>query len=121
MIGDMGKNKVRVYVKALYLPTVNSSDSLAIRNVEGGLGIVFTPVNGLIDMCIGASGAVNITGLKDRFQGVGIEVGTILNVWRFPLTVFLHESDLFGERHLCVDFGIGFHLGEFERSKSSYQ
>ena len=121
MIGDMGKNKVRVYLKALYLPTVNSSDSLAIRNVEGGLGIVFTPVNGLIDMCIGASGAVNITGLKDRFQGVGIEVGTILNVWRFPLTVFLHESDLFGERHLCVDFGIGFHLGEFERSKSSYQ
>ena len=121
MIGDMGKDKVRVYFKALYLPTVQSSDSLVIRNIEGGLGLVFTPVNGVIDMCLGASGTVNVTGLKDRFQGVGLELGTILNVWRFPLTVFLHESDLFGERHLCVDFGIGFHLGEFERSKCSYQ
>ena len=121
MVGDMGKDKLRVYFKALYLPTVQSSDSLTIRNIEGGLGLVFTPANGVIDMCIGASGTVNVTGLKDRFQGVGLEVGTILNVWRFPLTVFLHESDLFGERRLYVDFGIGFHLGEFERSKCSYQ
>ena len=120
MIGDMGKDKLRVYFKALYMQT-ESADSLLIRNVEGGLGLVFTPVNGVIDMCIGASGTVNVMGLKDRFQGVGLELGTILNVWRFPLTVFLHESDVFGERHLCVDFGIGFHLGEFERSKCSYQ
>jgi hypothetical protein len=121
MVGDMGKDKVRAYLKALYLPTANSSDSLAVRNVEGGLGLIFTPANGLIDMCVGVSGTVNIKGLKDRFQGVGLELGTILNIWRFPLTVFLHESDLFGERHLCVDFGIGFHLGEFGRSKCSYQ
>ena len=121
MVGDMGKDKVRAYLKALYLPTANSSDSLAIRNVEGGLGLIFTPANGLIDMCIGMSGTVNIKGLKDRFQGVGLELGTILNIWRFPLTVFLHESDLFGERHLCIDFGIGFHLGEFGKSKCSYQ
>ena len=121
MVGDMGKDKVRVYLKALYLPTTQSSDSLLIRNVEGGLGLVFTPANGIIDMCIGASGTVNISGSDERFQGIGLELGTILNIWRFPLTVFLHESDLFGERHLCVDFGIGFHLGEFGRSKCSYQ
>ena len=88
MVGDMGKDKVRAYLKALYLPTANSSDSLAVRNVEGGLGLIFTPANGLIDMCVGVSGTVNIKGLKDRFQGVGIEVGTILNILRFPLTVF---------------------------------
>ena len=120
MVGDVGKDKVRVYFKALYLST-ESADSLLVRNVEGGLGLVFTPVNGIIDMCIGASGTANISGLDERFQGIGVELGTILNIWRFPITVFLHESDLFGERHLCVDFGIGFHLGEFERSKCSYQ
>ena len=119
MVGDVGKDKVRVYFKALYLtPT---SDSLAVKNLEGSVGVVFTPVNGLIDMCLGASGMVNLSGMDKAFQGIGIELGTILNVWRFPFSVFLHECDLFGERHLCVDFGIGFHLGEFEKSKSSYQ
>lgn len=121
MVGDMGRDKVRVYLKALYLPGIRSSDSIAFRNVEASIGMVFTPVNGIIDMCLGASGTANITGLDDRFQGVGVELGTILNIWRFPISVFLHEADLFGERHLCVDFGVGFHLGEFEKSKCSYQ
>ena len=105
---------------------LNSEDSIAntinkIRNIEGGAGVVFTPVNGLIDMCLGVSGTFNIKGLDKPFQGIGVELGTILNLWRFPITVFMHEADLFGERHLCVDFGIGFHLGEFEKSKNSYQ
>ena len=52
---------------------------------------------------------------------MGVELGAILNVWRFPITVMLHESDLLGDRHLYVDFGIGFHLGEFKKSKCSYQ
>lgn len=121
MVGDMGKDKVRLYFKALYLPGTQSSDSIAYRNIEASLGLVFTPVNGYIDMCLGASGTANITGLEDRFQGIGIELGTILNIWRFPISVFLHEADLLGERHLCIDFGIGFHLGEFEKSKCSYQ
>lgn len=128
MVGDVGKDMVRTYFKAMYLSMDPSSDSAmmvrndeTVKNVEAGLGIVFTPVNGIIDMCLGASGAVNIAGLEKRFQGIGVEVGAILNVWRFPITVFLHESDVFGERHLCVDFGIGIHLGEFGKSKCSYQ
>ena len=128
MVGDLGKDKVRGYIKALYLPTdvADSTDNTInkIRNIEGGAGVVFTPVNGLIDMCLGLSGTFNVKGAEKPFQGIGLELGTILNIWRFPITVFLHEADLFenaGERHLCVDFGIGFHLGEFEKSKSSYQ
>jgi hypothetical protein len=133
MVGDMGNRKVRAYIKALYLlpepsmvlpmeqPVERVADSLKIRNLEGSVGVLFTPVNGLIDLCIGASAAMNITGSEKRFQGVGVEVGTILNIWRFPITVFLHESDILGERHLCVDFGIGFHLGDFGKSKCSYQ
>lgn len=126
MVGDLGKDKVRVYLKALYL-TSNQIDSIAntnnkIGNVEAAVGVVFTPVNGLIDMCLGASGTMNVVGdLDNRFQGLGVELGAILNVWRFPISVFFHEADLFGERHLCLDFGIGFHLGEFEKSKCSYQ
>lgn len=125
MLGDLGKDKVRVYVKALYLAT-NQIDSILnttnkVGNIEGAVGVVFTPVNGLIDMCVGASGTLNVMGLDKRFQGLGAELGVILNVWRFPISVFFHEADLFGERHFCLDFGIGFHLGEFEKSKSSYQ
>lgn len=133
MVGDLGNRKVRAYIKALYLlpessmelpteqPAERVADSVKIRNLEGSAGILFTPVNGLIDLCVGVSAAMNITGLEKRFQGLGVEVGTILNIWRFPVTVFLHESDILGERHLCVDFGFGFHLGEFGKSKSSYQ
>lgn len=123
MIGDIGKDKARMYFKALYLSGTQTTetDSIMFRNVEAGLGILFTPVNGIIDLCMGVSGTANITGLDNRFQGIGVELGTILNIWRFPISVFLHEADLLGERHLCVDFGIGFHLGEFEKSKCSYQ
>ena len=128
MVGDLGKDKVRGYVKALYLPS-ERMDSIAntidkVRSIEGGAGVVFTPVNGLVDMCLGVSGTFNVSGLDKTFRGIGLELGTILNLWRFPITVFLHESDLFetsGKRYLCVDFGIGFHLGEFEKSKNSYQ
>jgi hypothetical protein len=121
MIGDLGKEKLRAYLKVLYLPVSHSSDSLKIKNIEGCAGILLTPVNGLIDVALGVSADANISGLNERFQGMGIELGAILNVWRFPITVMLHESDLFGDRHLYVDFGIGFHLGEFKKSKCSYQ
>lgn len=122
MVGDLGSTKARGYIKALYLPTEMAVDSTmaTIRNIEGSVGVMFTPVNGVIDLCVGASVAANITGLEKRFQGLGLEVGTVLNIWRIPITVFLHESDILGERHLCVDFGVGFHLGDFGKSKCSY-
>lgn len=120
MVGDVGSGRVRAYFKGMYLqPEV--SDSLSVKNLEAGMGLMFTPVNGIIDMCVGVSAAANISGLEKRFQGVGVELGTVLNVWRIPLTVFLHEVDLFGDRHFCVDFGIGFHLGKFGKSNSTYQ
>lgn len=122
MIGDLGNTKTRGYIKALYLSNEVAVDTtmVMIRNIEGSVGVMFTPVNGIIDLCVGASVAANITGLERRFQGIGLELGTVLNIWRFPVTVFLHESDILGERHLCVDFGIGFHLGDFGKSKCSY-
>lgn len=121
MFGDLGKDKVRAYIKAMYLSSVQAVDSLVVRDVEAGAGIVITPVNSIIDLCLGASLKANIKGLEQRFQGIGVEAGVVLNIWRFPITVFLHEADLIGNRYLCVDFGFGFHLGEFGKSKSSYQ
>lgn len=121
MFGDLGKDKLRAYIKAMYLPSTFDSDSLDVKNVEGSLGILLTPVNGLIDMTLGVSAVANVSGLDEHFQGIGAEVGAILNVWRFPITVMLHESDLLGDRHMYVDFGIGFHFGEFKKSKCSYQ
>ncbi len=120
MIGDIGSEKARLYLKGMYLQP-ETADSLSVKNLEAGLGILFTPVNGLIDLCIGASGAFNLSGMEKRFQGVGVEVGTVVNVWRIPLTVFVHEADLFGERHLCIDFGVGFHIGKFGKANSTYQ
>lgn len=114
MFGDLGKEKLRAYLKAMYIqPDRGSSD--AIRNIDASVGFLFTPVNGVIDVCLGAGAEVNIQGLGNRFQGVGAEAGVILNFWRFPVTVMLHESDLLHDRRLYVDFGVGFHLGEFKR------
>ena len=120
MVGDIGNEQVRFYLKGMCLQP-ETSDSLSVKNLEAGLGVLFTPVNGLIDLCVGASTTFNLSGLEKKFQGIGVELGTILNVWRIPLTVFLHEADLFGERHLCVDFGIGFHIGKFGKANSTYQ
>lgn len=117
MFGDLGKEKARGYLKALYIQSEMPTRDEVVRNIDASGGILFTPVNGLIDICVGVGGEVNLVGLDDKFLGVGAEVGVILNLWRFPLTIMFHESDLFHEsRHPYVDFGIGFHFGEFKRS-----
>ena len=110
MFGDLGKKTTRAYIKAMYLQPTDS-----IKNVDANVGLVFSPVNGIIDMCMGVGVEVNVQRMEKRFQGIGAEVGFILNVWRFPITVMLHESNLFVEPRLFLDFGIGFHFGEFNR------
>ena len=117
MVGDIGNGMARSYIKAMYI----AADSLDMKCLEGGAGVVFTPMTGIIDLCVGASARFNIVEEEKPFQGIGAELGAIVNIWRFPITVFMHESDLLGDRHLFVDFGIGFHLGSFSKSKSSYQ
>lgn len=117
MFGDLGKEKARAYLKALYIQPDASLRDEVVRNIDASGGVLFTPVNGLIDMCIGAGAEVNLMGLDEKFLGVGAEVGVILNLWRFPLTVMFHEADLFHEsRQPYIDFGVGFHFGEFNRS-----
>jgi hypothetical protein len=111
MFSDLGKGRSRAYIKALYLRPDD-----AIKGMDASVGLVFTPVNGIIDMTVGVGAAVNFVGTEEKFQGVGLEMGTILNIWRIPITIMLHEWDLTGNRQLFVDFGIGFHLGEFTRS-----
>lgn len=112
MIGDMGKEKARTYIKMLYGHPVDS-----VQNFDASLGIIFTPVNGLIDMCIGLGAAATMADKEFSIPTMEVEAGFILNFWRIPLTVMLHESDLFHDtRHMYVDFGIGFHLGEFNRN-----
>ena len=95
-----------------------------VRNIDASFGFVFTPVNGLIDFCIGAGAGTSIEK-KPNLVSVEAEAGFIINIWRIPLTVMLHEAnlvnvykkgDLNPAPHLYVDFGIGFHLGEFNRS-----
>ena len=113
MASDLGNEKARAYVKGLYIQTMEMD---TIRSLDMSAGVVFTPVNGLIDLCLGIGAEVNFVGMENRFQGLGAEVGAIINVWRFPLTIMLHESDLFGEPHTYFDFGIGFHFGDFKRS-----
>ena len=111
MFSDIGSEKTRVYIKALYLnptPTVKGFDASA--------GVVFTPAGGLVDVTMGVGAGVNVMGLDRIFQGIDMEMGAILNLWRIPVTFMLHESDLFGNRHLYVDFGVGFHFGDFKHS-----
>ena len=117
MFGDLGSEKARAYLKALYIQSEVASRDAVARNIDASGGVLFTPVNGLIDVCVGVGAEVNLVGLDKKFLGIGAEAGVILNLWRFPLTVMFHESDLFSEsRRPYVDFGIGFHLGAFKRS-----
>lgn len=112
MFGDIGRAKLRTYFKAMY---VRPDESL--KNVEASFGFVFTPVNGIIDYLLGAGAGISVAGAESLNPTMEVETGFILNIWRFPLTVILHESDVLHEnRHLYVDFGIGFHLGDFKRS-----
>ncbi len=111
MFSDLGHEKMRVYLKALYL-----HPSEEVKSVDGAVGVVFTPIAGSVDRTWGVSAEVNVKGLEKRFQGIGAEVGAILNLWRIPITFMLHDSNVFGERHLMVDFGVGFHFGDFKRS-----
>ena len=110
MFSDLGAGRVRGYIKALYVSPEE------YKNIDASAGLVFTPVNGIIDMCVGAGAAFNVKGLDKTFQGMSAEVGVIVNLWRIPITVMAHEMDLFGTRRMCFDFGFGFHLGEFNRS-----
>ena len=127
MFGDIGKTRIRGYVKAMYWqldePTkgVEASGGIIFTPVDGiidfmlGGGCGFTPVDGIIDFMLGGGGGAETD--EPLYVSVDVETGFILNLWRFPLTVLLHESNLLrDERHLYVDFGIGFHLGDFKRS-----
>lgn len=110
MFGDLGKEKVRTYLKAMYAQPNDST-----KFVDASLGLIFTPVNGIIDFCLGAGAGFDVGSLTN-VPTLEVEAGFIINIWRFPLTVMLHESDMLDNRHLCVDFGIGFHFGQFTRS-----
>lgn len=111
MFADLGSEKTRTYVKAMYLQPDDS-----IRNFGGTVGLMFTPVDGIIDIAAGMGLDFTIKGPEKRNPHVEAEAGFIINLWRFPLTVMLHEADLFKDRHLYVDFGIGFHFGKFHES-----
>ena len=122
MFSDLGKEKARAYVKALYSKSLDSITTS--RDVDLSFGVVFTPVNSIIDLCAGIGADVAFMSESNDFKGVGFhgleaELGVILNVWRFPITVMLHESDLLKNRKLYVDFGFGFHFGDFK--KNSYK
>lgn len=112
MFGDLGHEKVRTYLKAMYVQPTDT-----VKKVDASFGVLITPVNGIIDFCLGVGGGVNIQGQSSLYPTMELETGFIMNLWRFPLTVMLHESDIINdERHMYVDFGIGFHIGEFKRS-----
>ena len=122
MFGDLGKGLTRAYIKAMYFDPKYSVKSQEIGNIEAGFGLMFCPVNGLIDFCLGTGLNVNPNNLTSIDQTMwGAEAGFVINVWRFPITVMLHELDLihYSGRRLYADFGIGFHFGEFK--KSSYK
>ena len=53
--------------------------------------------------------------LKETFaaKGAQAEVGFVMNMWRFPLTVMMRCCELEKDtRYLTVDFGLGFSFGD---------
>lgn len=111
MFSDLGGESVRAYLKGMYLTPQDS-----IKNADFNVGLVVTPLDGLIDLCFGTGVEVNLKGKTDKTPGWGVEAGVILNMWRIPLTIMFHETDLLNNHHLVVDLGVGFHLGDFKRN-----
>lgn len=111
MFGDLGGESVRAYLKGLYLTPTDS-----IKNADFSIGMVVTPLDGLIDLCFGTGVEVNVKGSSSKVPAWGVEAGVIVNVWRIPLTVMFHETDLLNNHRMVVDLGVGFHLGDFKRS-----
>ena len=111
MASDLGDEKLRTYIKAMYLQPEDT-----VKNLAATLGFLFTPVDGLIDITVGAGADFNVAGATRSYPNLEVELGFIFNLWRFPITVMLHEADLIHDRRLFVDFGIGFHFGNFHKS-----
>ena len=111
MFGDLGNEKIRTYIKAMYLTPADT-----LQNLSGSFGLIVTPVNGIIDVCAGVGADFCLDNAIRKYPNVEAEVGFIVNVWRIPLTVMFHEADLLNDRRLFVDFGVGFHFGRFKKS-----
>lgn len=113
MFGDMGKTALRGYIKALYIDQGNET----VKQASLTSGFVFTPFPGFIDVCTGWGFGINCPDKVD-FKGFEAEAGFIVNLWRFPVTIMFHEYMLEQDaRYTSVEFGVGFHFGEFGKSK----
>lgn len=113
MFSDIGKTALRGYLKTLYID--HGSDIDKQSSLTGGF--VFTPFPGFIDICTGVGlGWYYTSGIE--WKGAELEAGFIINLWRFPLTIMFHEYEIEkSSQHAVVEFGIGFHFGEFGKNK----
>ena len=114
MFGDIGKSALRGYLKTLYI--IQMEDEIPYQSSLTG-GLIFTPIPGFIDLCTGlGAGWYYSEGVE--WKGLELEAGFIVNIWRFPITVIFHEFELEKScQHVSVEFGIGFHFGEFNKEK----
>ena len=128
MFNDVGKHKVRWYIKAMSdFNKVDDPDpdpaETEIKQVDEispllTTGITFNMMPGFMDVMVGAGyqGSV-VKGTFDD-KGIQAEVGVVMNFWRFPLTVMMRCSELDKDtRYLTVDFGVGFSFGELFAKK----
>lgn len=109
MIGDIGDNALRGYLKALY---INRGEDY-YKQSSITTGFVFTLFPGYTDICTGLGfGAYFNEGME--WSGMEGEIGLVVNIWRFPITIMFHEFMLDKDtRYPQVEFGIGFHFGKF--------
>ena len=122
MFSDVGRGNLRWYFKSITEfgdywyqneedPAAEPVKRTAIDPALS-LGFVFNLMPGYIDFMVG--GGYQMT-LKETFaaKGAQAEVGFVMNMWRFPLTVMMRCCELEKDtRYLTVDFGLGFSFGD---------
>ena len=129
MFSDVGRRNLRWYFKTItefgnyWYQDENDTTVAPVKRsaIDPGLslGFVFNLVPGYIDVMTGAGYQASIKAGQFEGKGVQAEVGFVMNLWRFPLTVMMRCCELEKDtRYLTVDFGFGFSFGDLIYKKN---
>lgn len=128
MFNDIGKDGARWYFKTmfefgdyLYVDTQDPAATAVKKSeIDPGLslGLVYNIIPSYIDIMTGVGYQASIKSGDIDGKGVQAEMGFVINVRRFPLTVMMRCCELEKDtRYLTVDFGVGFSFGNLLSKK----
>lgn len=117
MFNSLGMGNLRWYFKTMgEFNTVEQEDEFAPLLTAG---FVFNLMPGYINFMVGAGYQAAMVSKQVLDKGVQAEIGFVINVWRFPLTIMMRYAEFNKDsRNLTVDLGVGFSFGNYLTNKN---